>query len=201
MVGYINGVRKKYLNPVSYFTIAIFLGGIFFFLNKKFFPEVMEYQLGQMQSSQTDVAQEITKTFLTKYQAFIQEYQNLIYIAFLPIITLISKLIFINKKRFNLSEHFVINIYAYSHTSIAVNTLYILSIWNGALFYWVSAFTSVFLIGYFTYAYKRTFGLNWGQIILKLFIFLIVFGGLFIFSLIGFGYYLGRYTDTFKHLQ
>ncbi|MDO6470350.1 DUF3667 domain-containing protein [Maribacter sp. 1_MG-2023] len=25
--GYINGVRKKYLNPTSYFTIAITLGG------------------------------------------------------------------------------------------------------------------------------------------------------------------------------
>ncbi|WP_281542620.1 DUF3667 domain-containing protein [Maribacter aestuarii] len=44
IAGYINGVRKKYLNPISYFTIAITMGGLFVYLMSEFFPDALSYQ-------------------------------------------------------------------------------------------------------------------------------------------------------------
>tara|TARA_R110000868_G_scaffold21640_7_gene89771 strand:+ start:60421 stop:61221 length:801 start_codon:yes stop_codon:yes gene_type:complete len=201
IVGYIKGVRKRYMNPISYFTIAVFLGGIFFFLNKKFFPDAMNYQFTQIAYSGSDEAQKFSLGLMKNFQDILQEYQNLFYIGMLPFLVIISKLVFFNKKQFNLSEHFVINIYAYSQMSILINILYILSIWNSKLIYWEATINSLFLLIYFSYVYKRTFKLNWGQILLKLMLFLLIFGVLFVAITFGIGIYLALFTDTFEHLK
>ena len=198
--GYITGVRKKYLNPISYFTIAVFLGGVYFFLLKKFFPEAMDFQFAQVKSFNSDPSQKIGLEFGKKFQEVIAEYQSIFYMATLPFLSIISKLVFFNKKQFNFSEHFVINIYAYSHMSIFVNILYILSIWNSQLLFYIATINSLALLIYFSYIYKKIFKLDWGQLILKLMLFLLIFGILFTLMSIAAAIYLALFTDTFKDL-
>ena len=41
--GYINGTRKKYVNVVSYFAIAITLSGLLMFVLNKFFPGLLDF--------------------------------------------------------------------------------------------------------------------------------------------------------------
>ncbi|PHR71636.1 MAG: hypothetical protein COA67_06375 [Lutibacter sp.] len=41
--GYINGTRKKYVNVISYFAIAITLSGLQMFILNKFFPEMLDF--------------------------------------------------------------------------------------------------------------------------------------------------------------
>ena len=201
IVGYINGVRKKYMNPISYFTIAVFLGGIFFFLNKKFFPDAMNFENYLTPQYGTPDSQKLNGEFLKNYQDIVQEYQNLLYMISIPFLALISRLVFFNKKQFNLSEHFVINIYAYTQTSIVVNIIYILSIWSNKLIYWEASFNFIFLIAYFSYVYKKTFNLDKAQILLKLMLFLVVLGILFFILIILVVVYLIVFSDTFKNLK
>jgi hypothetical protein len=149
----------------------------------------------------SEEVQKLNLDFMKKYQDFIQDYQSFIYMASIPLLALVSRLVFFDKKQFNLSEHFVINIYAYSQTSIVINIVYILSIWNGKLLFWVSTFSSVFLISYFSYVYKKTFDLTGKQIFLKLLLFLVIAGILYIGIIIILGIYLAVFTDTFANMK
>ncbi len=203
--GYINGVRKKYMNPISYFTIAVFLGGIFFFLNKKFFPEAMDFQSIFIPNVGTKEAQQFNLEFMKKYQDFAQEYQSFIYMASIPILAIISRLVFLNKKQFNLSEHFVINIYAYAQMSITVNIIYILSIWNSKLIFLEASLNMFFLVGYFSFVYKKLFQLSWKQILLKLllfvFIVLVLYIVIVIMAIIIVIIYMALFTDKFTKVD
>jgi len=176
IVGYITGVRKKFLNPISYFTIAVTLGGLFVFLNKQFFPEAMNYAFNSVDVETLSEADKMGQEIGKKIQAYLFDYQNLFYILMLPFLALISRLVFFNKKEFNLSEHFVINIYGYSQMSICINILYMLILWNDRLIYYVASVNGIFQIAYFTYLFKKIFSLNLKQTLLKLLIFLIILG-------------------------
>lgn len=201
IVGYINGVRKKYMNPISYFTIAVFLGGLFFFLIQKFFPTAMDYQFTQMKVDNSDPSQQMGLELGKKFQDITVEYQSLFYLAMLPFLSLISRLVFYNKKQFNISEHFVINMYAYTQMSILVNILYIVSIWNSQWIYYLSMSNAITLVLYFSYVYKKTFQLSFKQILLKLLLFLVIFGILFLGIIICTTIYLALFTDTFNNLK
>ncbi|NHF57954.1 DUF3667 domain-containing protein [Flavobacteriaceae bacterium TP-CH-4] len=182
--GYIRGVRRKYLNPISYFTIAVTLGGLFIFVYRKFFPDALDFQQQSLNAKPeaNALAQDISSTIF--------EYQSLFYIATLPLLALISRLVFINSKKFNLSEHFVINVYGYSHLSILVNALYLATIWNTPAFQVVTFFNMFFQIAYFTYIFKRLFGLTIPQTLLKLLIFLGILLVLFIALVIAMAAYM-----------
>ncbi|WP_396638564.1 DUF3667 domain-containing protein [Maribacter sp. R77961] len=200
IVGYIKGVRKKYLNPISYFTIAVMLGGLFVFLNKQYFPEAMDYQFSSMNAEEMTESDKFGVDLAKKFQDYTFEYQNLFYVLMLPFLALISRLVFINKKEYNLSEHFVMNIYGYSQMSICVNLMYILFIWNSRLIYYAASINGIFQILYFSYMFKKIFKLNLKQTVLKLLFFLIILGAVFAIIIVLLGIYLAFFTDTFANL-
>lgn len=198
IVSYIDGVRKKYLNPISYFTIAVALGGIFIFLNKQFFVDAMNFQFNQVNLEGMSETDKVSLELGKKFQDFVLDYQNLFYIAMIPFLALISKLVFIDKKKYNLSEHFVINIYGYSQMSICINILYILFIWNNRLIYYIASINGAFQILYFAYIFKRIFELNLKQIALRTLLFLVVLGVVLGVLSIALGLYLAFFTDIFQ---
>jgi len=198
--GYINGVRKKYLNPISYFTIAITLGGLFAYVYSEFFPNALDFDFLYKSGDSITEAEKLGQDFQKQWNAYLIKYQSLFYMAMLPFLALISRLVFINKKQFNLSEHFVINIYAYSHLSIIINIAYLLTIWNSKIIYYVSMGNMIFQIGFFTWVFYKLFNLTIKQTILKLFLFLILIGTLFTIITIGIGIYLAFFTDTFQKM-
>lgn len=200
IAGYVNGVRKKYLNPVSYFTIAVTLGGLFVYLCNEFFPEVLSFEFLYPDVNTLSDADKFGFELQKKINSYLFKYQSLFYIAMLPFLALISKLVFINKKQFNFSEHFVLNIYAYSHMSIIINTVYILSLWNSKLLYYLSMGNLVFQIGFFSWVFHKVFKLSIKQTILKLLLFLLIMGILFVVVMVLGGVYLAFFTDTFKNL-
>ncbi len=169
--GYIDGVRKKYLNPISYFTIAVTLGALFVFLIRSVFPEAMDFSQNAM-IEPTDPRYNANIEMGKKINDAIFEYQNLFYVLMIPLLSLISKIVFFNKKTYNFSEHFVINIYGYAQMSICVNLLYIMFIWNSQMLMILSFLTGIAQIVYFTYVFKKLFKLSLEQTILKLLLFL-----------------------------
>ncbi len=192
--GYINGVRKKYLNPINYFTIALTLGGLFVYVYSEFFPNAFDFDFLYNHGDSMSEADKMGQEFQKNWNTYFFKYQSLFYIAMLPFLAMISRLVFFNKKQYNLSEHFVINIYAYSHMSIIVNLLYLLSLWNSRLFFYVSFGNMIFQILFFTWVFYKIFNLTIKQTALKLLLFflalfviyiivvIIVFGYMIIFT-------------------
>lgn len=100
---YIKGTRKKYMNPISYFAIAITLSGILFFVLKKIYKiNLTHNSFTEKQASNLD---------------FIMDYQGLLSYFIMPIYALMTWLLFIDKKKLNYTEHLVANAYITGQTS------------------------------------------------------------------------------------
>lgn len=163
---YIDGTRKKYVNVISYFAIALTLSGLQMFIMNKCFPEVMNF---------TNFEQQGMANFQKSNMAFVQEYQSLIAMLFVPVYALMSKLVFINYKAYNFTEHLVINMYLFAHMSIASSVMALLALLMGMNFMVFS--TGIMLplqILYAAYAFKRLFKLNVKNIIIKTLLFSLV---------------------------
>lgn len=109
IVGYINGVRKKYVNPVSMFGLALTISGIYILIVNKYFPEMFDF------SSFTVKGQE---EFQRKNMAFIQEYQSIIMMLYVPLYALIARVVFFGHKQFNYTELLVVFMYIQAQISI-----------------------------------------------------------------------------------
>ena len=151
-----------------------------------------------MIQAQTDLysgeAAEIQKAFSSKWLRIVMDYQSVFYFSMIPILALLSRLVFWNYKKYNLVEHFVIYLYAYSHIAMVTTILGLLVIWNKTL-YQLFGFVSLFImIAYMTHVLRRLFELNTENTILKVCLFLLVLFSMFIFIMIiaiGIGIYVG----------
>ena len=87
--GYISGTRKKYVDVISYFALAITVTGLEYFILRKFFPDFFDLSAVTYQGSEA---------FMADYTNLIQEFQSLVLICFAPLYGLIGKLVFYNYK-------------------------------------------------------------------------------------------------------
>lgn len=166
--GYIKGVRKRYINPFGYLTIAITVFGAFLF----FFSEEYSAAMSSISSAsenagpQAELSQKINDNVL-KYQSFI-------FFLFVPFLALISKIVFLKNKKYNYVEHIIINTYGQSHISLASTILYFATVWNESAFSAVTLSITFINVLYFAYMLKRLFGLSFVGIILKTLLFIVI---------------------------
>lgn len=190
--GYMQGMRKKYLPAFSYFAVAITIAGIYAFIVKNWFID----DLIQAQTSiYTGEVAEIQKDMTSKWIRTMMEHQSIAYFAMIPILALISRLVFWNYKKYNLVEHFVIYLYGYSHIAMVNTILGLCFIWNQSLFQIYGFISPIIMIVYMGYVLKRLFKLDAGGIILKTGLFFLIGGILFvIFAIIAAigGYFLAK---------
>ncbi len=106
--GYMTGLRKRYLNPVSYLGIALTLSGVIMFLIQRFFKENIDFT-GGVESANPQFSQ--------KWADIVFDFNALFFLMFLPILALPAYLL-INKVRYNLAEYTVAFIYVLAHFSI-----------------------------------------------------------------------------------
>ena len=83
IVGYINGTRKKYLNPVSYFTIALMLGGLFVYIHTEFFPDALDFKFLYPDESLATEAEKLGQDFQKKINIYNSKYKYIILIIYL----------------------------------------------------------------------------------------------------------------------
>lgn len=179
--GYINGLRKRYLSAFSYFAISITFAGIYIFLFREYFMDSVFDEMSLAQTPQDAAATEFTKGMVNK----INEYQTLYNLASIPLIALISRLVFWNYKEYNYLEHLVIYLYAFSHANLIIYAISLATVWSNTL-YVITSFASIFLYFiYIAYVLKRLYRLRLDQIVLKSLLFLLIGGILFtIFSIV-----------------
>lgn len=170
--GYINGVRKKFISVINYFGIAITLSGFLFFIILKAFPESLDIT--------TLIPENSPQTSMNIN--WIYDYYSFIAFINLPIYALISKLVFRGFKKFNYTEHLVINTYIIAQYSLTSIIPLFVGIMLGANYYIIGNCFTVILIFYFAYCYKRIFPLTTEQIVLRTLLFLGILIGLIILS-------------------
>ncbi|MGW9687064.1 DUF3667 domain-containing protein [Flagellimonas sp. 2504JD1-5] len=100
---YIQGTRKRYMNPISYFAIAITLSGIMFFVLRNV------YHVNLTNNSFSDNQ--------PTNMEFVFDYQGLLSYLIMPVYALMTWLLFIDKKKLNYTEHLVANAYITGQTS------------------------------------------------------------------------------------
>ncbi len=175
---YINGTRKKYTNPFSFYAI-ITACSLFIFsqysdqlIELTSNPNLKSTELIQDTATEKDSKAKDVKVFgyeneeefkkgLMKFQL---KYYNIFSFLFLPVYTLMAFLVF--RKPFNYGEHLVINTYLQSITTLLSVFLFISSIFVGLNFFGVGIMIMPFL--YYCYAYKKLYNLSFGKLLLKI---------------------------------
>ncbi|MEO1033376.1 MAG: DUF3667 domain-containing protein [Bacteroidota bacterium] len=178
IVGYINGVRKRYVNVFSYFALAITISGLQILIIQKFQSDFTFYDT----STEIGVQQQ---AIFDKVNKFTTEYQSLVMMLYIPFYALIAKIVFLRTKAFNYTELLVVFMYTQAQISICVAfftaIIIPLNLMSFAT-YGMSIIPLQFI--YFVYTLKRIYKLNKLQMFLRTMIFLGLLGVLFILMVI-----------------
>lgn len=173
--GYINGTRKKYIDVLQYFAIALTLVGIQVFLMNTFFLSELENSFETLKSLESsDQSNNPFKSFED-----INRYQSLIYILSIPLYAVASwlaNLIIKPKLRYNFTEHLVINIYYYSQTIIITALLSILFLCFGLDYLIISGVVSILIFIYLFYTFKCVFQLDFWHAVAYFCLVMVIFG-------------------------
>jgi hypothetical protein len=165
--GYIDGTRKKYVNVISYFALAITISGIYMFVIKKYFPEVMDF------SFMSTPGQE---EFQKKNVAFVQEYQSIVMMLYVPIYALMARVVFFNIKKYNYTELLVVFLYIQAQISISSAILVISLAAIGLSTSILGMAVIPLMVVYSAYCLKRLYGLGLFDIIIRSLLFCVVLG-------------------------
>jgi len=168
--GYINGVRKKYIPVVGYFTIALTLTGLQIFIIRKFFPNALDISAIMPENNPMD----------SSYMDWMYDYISIVTLINLPIYALISKLTFIGKSKYNYVEHLVIMTYIFSQYSIT-SFLFIMTAVFFGINYFILGYIFLFLLAIYTaICYKRLYPLKFKELIWRCLLFVFMTGALII---------------------
>lgn len=163
--GYIKGVRKQYVNPISYFGLALTLTGLYIIIITKFFPESMDYSVFAVEGQEEMQARNMS---------FVQEYMSLFMMLYIPIYALIARITFVGHKTFNYTELLVVFLYWQSQTSVITAFLAIIGAIAGFSQGILSLITLPLMMLYAAYVLKRLYQISLKEIILRTLLFLVV---------------------------
>ncbi|MAS71574.1 MULTISPECIES: DUF3667 domain-containing protein [unclassified Leeuwenhoekiella] len=163
--GFLAGLRKRYLNAFSYFTIAITVSGFQVFVMRRFYPNVIK-EVSTLDGKGNALSQMI--------QDSVMEYQPIVMFATIPILALMGWLTFLSLKKHNYTEHFIIQLYTYSHVSMLGALAGILFLVTGLNYVLFGMFAIPIYILYNAYVFKRLYELSLKRLVLKTLLFLAI---------------------------
>lgn len=154
ITSFIKGARKKYMNPISYFAIAITLSGLLFYVMRNWYGvKLTENNFNGQEGPDMD---------------FIFDYQGLLSYIIMPIYALMTWIIFLDKRKLNFAEHLVANAYITAQVSF-VQVLICLPLFgfvdiNYQNFNWIVLF---FSITYQFFVFNRIHNIGIGSTLLR----------------------------------
>ncbi|WP_179020679.1 DUF3667 domain-containing protein [Winogradskyella forsetii] len=190
--GYIEGTRKKYVNVISYFALAITISGLYMFIINKYFPEVMDFSFMSAPGQEE---------FQKKNMAFVQEYQSIIMMLYVPIYALMARLVFFNIKKYNYTELLVVFLYIQAQISIVSAIVVVALAIIGLNTNILGIATLPLMVIYSAYCLKRLYNLNTLDIIVRTLLFLVVLGiTFFIITIVMLGvmFFTGELQEMFE---
>ncbi len=143
--GYLSGVRKRYMNPLSYLGIALTLSGISLIVMREVTAKI-----------DWDVFEQGVNPELTaKLTGALYDFSSFIFVLFIPVFALAGWLS-MNKKNYLISEFMVIFIYVLAHWSIALFLPVIVILLTEPAYYMQLSIPMMFLmLGYAVYCLQR----------------------------------------------
>ena len=192
---YIDGTRKKYMNPIGFLVIGLTLGIFIFNVFSEQYLAISdranESQLQWMAENvggiyESEAFQEKSRADSKKAQVFILRYLNIITLINLPLYALMCWLVF--RKPYNFGEHLVINSYLQGIGFLFTTLFFLVAIIiHPALFF----FSLLATFSHYCYAYKQLYQLSFAELILKILLFLGLLIGItvvlgILFFLVGF---------------
>ncbi len=188
---YINGTRKKYVNPFGFFAIGAAISLLAFNhfsedylslsreVNKKQMEAMNDVILPDTKNDESlsDNVKKLDQNEVLKQQLeqgeqvqkAILKYYNLFSFLLLPFYAIIAFLTF--WKPYNYGEHLVINAYIQGFTFLLTTIFFLLSlVISGSIHF----FGLVGTIIYYTYAYIRLYNLSFGQVLIRLLKFVVI---------------------------
>lgn len=176
---YVDGVRMRYVNPISFFGISLTLSGLSIFLIKKFYLEYFDFsKIFEAEIHNNPASKQIMENSMN--MSF--EYGSLLLSAAIPLMAVISLIVFYNK-HYNFTEHIILYLYSMSAItilSVIVGQIILIAIPDQYITFAFGLYIFMFL--YYLFALKRIFKLTIKQLILKTLLFFVVF----MFTYIGF---------------
>lgn len=177
--GYIDGTRKKYIDVLQYFAIGLTIAGIQFFLIKTFFAEQLEnpFQFTDPNMNNSEFSENYQKA-MNDMMTGGNNFQSIIYILMVPFSAIGTWVAYYytGLKRFNFTEHIIINLY-YTAQTIIISSLFTVSCAILGAKMTIAA-TLVTILGfiYQCYAFKKVTGQNSIETIAKIIFSYIVIG-------------------------
>lgn len=174
IVGYIDGTRKKYIDVIQYFAISLTLAGLQVFLMSVFFTDLMEMNLYQgldsLPGQENNPFKDLT------FDGF-NNYQGIIYILGVPLSAFSTWVVFLifNDRRFNFTEHLVLNLYYSAQIIIITAILSIAFLILGLNYLIVSTLIIIPLFWYLYFVLKRVFRDEFWERVAKFLLVLIIY--------------------------
>lgn len=163
--GYIAGIRKKYMNPISYLGIAITLSGFLVILMRR---NSGDFDMSFMGTGQSQALQ-------SKMWDVILDYQAIFFVLYIPMMAIAGWLNFQTKK-YNFSERVVIFMYALAQYSIAIFIPSLLLLIFLPKYYMIySLFALPLMYFYSAYVIKRIANEKGIELLSKVLIFWMIF--------------------------
>jgi hypothetical protein len=166
--GYVEGIRKRYVNPISFFGLSLTITGLSIVIIKKFYAQYLDFS---RLFEGVNLPQSPVSTNSTDYL----EYNSLFYFVIVPLFALLSWIVFINKK-YNYTEHVIIYLYTMALLglfSAIVGQIVLFTIPENYFLFGLLFYPIMFI--YTSYALKRIFGLSFGQLLIKALFFFVLF--------------------------
>ena len=155
---YVRGIRRRYLNPVGYFGIALTLSGLLLFMMRRMFRDRIDYDVFD---------QGVNQELMNKVMNVLFDLNTLIFIIYVPIFAISACLTF-NKKSYNLTEYNVFYMYILAHWSIISFPISVITLVISPDSYLIIGFPMFLaLIIYAIYAMQRLHRFSTGQLILR----------------------------------
>lgn len=173
--GYLDGVRKKYVNVISYFALALTFSGLQIFILNKFFPESIN-----LSTISTNGMEDLSDDIL----GFTFEYYSILMMLYIPLYAILSKLTFFKNKKYNYTEHLVVFMYVLAQINLITVIITIGGVILGFSFGSLSFSTLALQFFYTAYCLKRLYKLSLKGIILRSLLFLAILFIIYIISII-----------------
>lgn len=190
--GYIHGTRKKYIDVLQYFAISLTLAGIQVFLMTTFFKEALIFD-SELLNKAAEAPGSEYNPFLNFGYDGMTNYQGIIYIIMVPFSALGSWCVyyFFGDKRYNFTEHMVINLYYSAQIIIITAVFSILFLIFGLNYLIVSTIITLPTFIYFGYVLKRLFKESFWETFAKFILVMLVYLFSFILLMVIIGLIIG----------
>jgi hypothetical protein len=166
--GYLDGVRKRYMQPFAFMIIALSLYGIYMFFAKEQMIEYMEYINKKTYGGTNVKPNKFTTDFNKKWGDFTTNYFNVLTFGMVPFLALFNLLIFRTR---NFIEHCIVLVYSYASYLIGFVIIAGFGLLFSIHFKYIYPITMVYMILYHMFCYKKMFQLSFWQIIYKTILF------------------------------